>query len=254
MASCSNMKKEHAILGVKIDNFSKQEILGKVEVFLADGEFHQIVTVNPEFILEAQKNLTFREILNKSALSVADGFGITCAFWRFGQHLKLRIAGVDLMQEIIKIAEQKKLKIFLAINKDGLSSFEEICSVISKLYPNLAIAGADLDAKDTKYSMLDAGYQILLCNFGAPEQERFIDSQKNAIIGLGMGVGGSFDYLTGKISRAPLWMRKVGLEWLWRFFRQPKRFRRIFRSVVIFPLKVFWDGFYKVPTIYSRRK
>lgn len=248
------MQKERAILGVKIDNLSVQEILAKIEAFLTDGKFHQIVTVNPEFVLEAQKNPVFREILNKSALSVADGFGITCAFWRFGRKLRARFSGADLLMKILEIANTKKLKIFLAVNQDGLSNFEEIRSSILKLYPDLAICGADLDATKIEQPIAFDDTRVLLCNFGAPKQEYFVASQKNAIIGLGMGVGGSFDYLTGKIGRAPLGMRKIGLEWLWRFFLQPKRFRRIFRSVVIFPLKIFWDGFHTIPTIYSRRK
>jgi len=255
------MKKEHKILGVRVDNFSQEEILEKIESFLGEEKFHQIATVNPEFILEAQKNLEFKNILNSCTLNVADGFGVRCAFWRFGRHLKSRMAGVDLMQEILKIAEQKKLKIFLAINKDGLSNFEEIREAISKTYPSLVIEGSNLDCyshengtfiANLSASTLDSRLRgndncVLFCNFGAPYQEVFIDSQKDVRIRLAMGVGGSFDFLTKKIKRAPVFVRHIGLEWLWRALQaQPweykkERLKRIWKAVVVFPIKVIFN-------------
>jgi N-acetylglucosaminyldiphosphoundecaprenol N-acetyl-beta-D-mannosaminyltransferase len=260
-----NMEKNYKILGVRIDNLSQKEILAEIESFLNEEKFHQIATINPEFILEAQNNLCFRTVLNKCALNVADGFGIKLAFWRYGWNLKARIAGADLLQKILKIAQQKKLKIFLAINKDGLSSFEEIKKAILKIYPNLQIEGASLDCyfrEDTKpiaHSLtptLDSRLRlptgqaggndtyVLFCNFGAPHQETFLDSQKDAKIRLAMGVGGSFDFLTKKVRRAPIFMRYLGLEWLWRVFQaqsweyKKKRLKRIWKAVVIFPIKI----------------
>ena len=237
------MNKEcgYKILGVRVDNFTKKEILEKIESSLCQEKFHQIATINPEFILEAQKNLEFRNILNDCTLNVADGFGIRCAFWRFGRHLKFRMTGVDLLEEILKIANAKKLKIFLAINKDGLSNFTEIKKAILKIYPDLKIDGADL-AKNTVHCSLIPDHCLLFCNFGAPMQEIFLNSQKDAIISLAMGVGGSFDFLTKKIERAPVFMRYIGLEWLWRVFQQKefklKRIKRVFRAIIIFPLRI----------------
>ena len=258
-------EKNHKILGVRVDNFSKREILGKIERFLGEEKFHQVATINPEFILEAQKNLEFKSILNSCALNVADGFGVRCAFWRFGRHLKTRMAGADLLQEILKIAQLKKLKIFLAINKDGLSGFEEIKKAILKIYPDLQIEGANLDYHSCENSKSVAIFSaptldsrlparnaivaggrgndkyILFCNFGAPHQEIFLNSQKDATIRLAMGVGGSFDFLTKKIKRAPVFMRYIGLEWLWRVAQQPKRLPRILRATILFPIKVFFN-------------
>ena len=120
------------ILGVKIDNLSKKEILEKIEYFLNEPKFHQIATVNPEFILEAQKNEQFKNILNSCDLNIADGIGIWFAFLRFGKYLKSRITGADLMLEILKMANDRRLGIFLACRKDGLSSFEETKKSINK--------------------------------------------------------------------------------------------------------------------------
>jgi len=241
------------VLGININNLSKEQILGRINFFLSENKFHQIATINPEFTLEAQKNLRFRKVLNSCDLNIADGFGIKLAFLRFGRKLKCRLAGADLMMEILKIAQEKKLPIFLAINKDGLSSFEEIKEAILKIYPDLEIEGENLDCHSCesenpianfKDPALDSHFRgndvILFCNFGSPQQEFFINSLKYDNIRLAMGVGGAFDFITKKIRRAPKFLRFFGLEWLWRLIQQPKRIKRIFRAIVMFPIKVIF--------------
>lgn len=146
------------------------------------------------------------------------------------------------MDEILKMASNKGLKIFLAANKDGLSSWEETRDAILKKYPKLTINGANLDKKNTRYELRVLRYAVLLCNFGAPYQELFINSVKCDNIRLAVGVGGSFDFLTGKLKRAPDFMQKLGLEWLWRFLRQPKRWKRIWNAVAVFPIKILFNN------------
>lgn len=237
------------ILGVKIDNLKRREIIECIEKFLDEPQFHQIATVNPEFILEAQKNQNFKNILNNSNLNIADGFGIRLAFlWR-GKWLKTRMAGADLMMEILRIAESRGLEIFLACRKDGLSSFEEIQEAILKIYPNIKIFGGEFNIKDgviaseAWQSQNQNDFKIVLVNFGAPHQEIFINRLKSDRIRLAMGVGGSFDFLTGKIRRAPVFLRQIGLEWLWRFLQEPSyRAKRIFRAIIIFPIRIIFDS------------
>jgi len=254
------------ILGVRIDNLTKKEILEKIEFFLNDekpgtisaekvrGKLHQIATVNPEFILRAQKDEAFKNILNKSDLNVADGVGVWYAFLRHLKYLQDRIAGVDLMQEILQIADEKKLSVFLAIHKNGLSSFVEIRNVLHKKYPNIEIFGEDADPRKNKKILAKINHDLVFCNFGFPEQEKFINLLKNrqnsslrltgsqGKIRIAMGVGGSFDFLTGKISRAPLWMQKIGLEWLWRFVQEPRyRFKRVLNAVFVFPVRILFN-------------
>ncbi|HPN96339.1 MAG TPA: WecB/TagA/CpsF family glycosyltransferase [Candidatus Moranbacteria bacterium] len=226
------------ILGIKIDDFSKKETLEKIKIFLSEPKFHQIATINPEFIMEAQKNQEFRNILNSCDLNIADGMGIKFAFWRYGRHLKCRIAGADLMEKIIRLANKEKLSIFLAAKKDGLSTWEETRNAIAKFYPNLIVDGDDIDTKDSAYQIMSSSCQIVFCNFGAPYQETFIARQNNDRIRLAMGVGGSFDFLTGYVRRAPCFWRLMGLEWLWRLILQPKRLKRIWNAVVVFPIKI----------------
>lgn len=249
------------ILNTRIDNLNEEEIIEKVREFLDSNNFHQIATVNPEFILTAQKDQEFKNILNNCDLNAADGFGIKLAFWRKGERLKTRIAGADLMQEILKIASEKNLGVFLVASDRGLSNWEETRNAILKKYLNLKISGINYNchsesfeestkngldpstiAQDDKYNISQA--YIVFANLGAPFQEKFLHSlknQENAKIRLAMGVGGSFDYLTGKVRRAPVLMRKLGLEWLWRLIQQPQRLKRIWNAVIIFPIKVTFN-------------
>lgn len=229
------------LLGIRADNFNKKEILKKVEFFLSELKFHQIATVNPEFILEAQKNEEFRNILNNCDLNIADGIGIKFAFWRYGKHLKCRMTGIDLVKKILKMANDRGLGIFLAANKDGLSTWEETKGAILKIYPNINIFGANLSKNDALYQIPDTKYQILFCNFGAPYQELFINRIKCDKIKLAIGVGGSFDFLTKKTKRAPVLMGQLGLEWLWRFFQQPHRWKRIWNAVIVFLIKILFN-------------
>lgn len=227
-------------LGIPIDVLTREETLLRVKTFLADPCFHHIATVNPEFLLESEKNPEFRTVLLAADLRIADGFGIVLAGLLQGKRIP-RFPGADLMTEILHIANEKKLSIFLAVNKDGLSSFEEIRSALLKKYPQLIVRGADMDPKHSEsYQLPVTSYQLVLCNFGAPTQEIFLShlrKEPNAVR-LAMGIGGSFDYLTGKKKRAPKLWQAVGLEWLWRFIQQPKRWRRIWNAVGIFPFRI----------------
>jgi len=262
------------ILGVRVDNLKREDILERISHFLNEEKFHptpisdteksskqnakgyfnndqnlsnngnwygtrQIATINPEFILAAQKDEEFKNVLNSCDLNIADGVGIKFAFWWLKSRLKFRMAGIDLMREIIKMADEKKLKIFLAANSGGLSSWEETKDAILKKYPNLEISGENIDIHNTLYIIPDT--DILFCNFGAPYQEKFLNSQKNGKIKLAVGVGGSFDYLTGKLKRAPKWMQFFGVEWFWRLILQTKRIKRILNAVIVFPIKIIFQ-------------
>jgi len=227
------------ILNVKIDNLAKEEIVEKIKNCLKSNSHCQIATVNPEFILRAQENKKFKNILNsKKTLCVADGIGLKFAGWWYGQNLKYRWAGADLMKEILKIADEKKQKVFLIANKDGLSTWQETAMAIKKLYPKLKISGINISIKSTPYKIPDTKHDVIFCSLGAPQQEIFL-YQLRSVAKIVMGVGGSFDFLTGKIKRAPGFFRQFGLEWLWRLMVEPKyRWKRIWRAVIIFPIKV----------------
>jgi len=229
------------ILGVKIDNLTVDQALQKVEGFLEDGQQHYIVTLNPEFLVLAQKDRGFQRILNQADLAVADGVGLKIAAWFLGQSLKERLAGVDLMEKICATAAQKNWSIFLYGGENGVA--KKVAENLRKRYPELHIAicprtvlgGA---AKDSPWS-------ILFVALGAPKQEKWIvqNLPKMPEIKLAMGVGGAFDFISGRLPRAPKILRQIGCEWLWRLTIQPWRLKRIFRAVVIFPWLVVKERF-----------
>lgn len=242
------------ILGVKIDNLSKKEIYAKLEIFLENEEMSQIATVNPEIVLKAQEDEVLRNVINEASLSLADGIGIRFAFWRFGRHLRTRVTGIDLMWKILDLADKRNLSILLVANKNGLTTWEEARAAILKVYPNLKVNGISIDPQAGHYDRsielsnlsLKEGhttYDILFCNFGAPHQEKFIAelNRWNDLVRLAVGVGGSFEFIAGRISRAPRFMRIFGFEWFWRLIKQPKRIKRILRAVIVFPIKILFD-------------
>ncbi len=227
------------VLGVTIDNLTREEVLKRIETYLNEPLFHQIATINPEFLLEAEKNSQFHSVLQNCDLRVADGFGIVLAGLFQGKYIT-RFPGADLLEELLKSANKEKLEIYLAVRKNGLSTFDEVRGAILKRFPHIKISGENIDPNQA-YNIRDTKYDILFCNFGAPEQEMFLSNFRNqSSIRLAMGVGGSFDYLTGKQTRSPRWLRAIGLEWLWRLLLQPRRWKRIWNATILFPFHIFF--------------
>jgi N-acetylglucosaminyldiphosphoundecaprenol N-acetyl-beta-D-mannosaminyltransferase len=237
--------KSVAFFQTRVDNLNKSEIFGTVDRFLREPKWHRIVTVNPEFLLLAEENARFREAVNLADANIADGFGLHLAFWRRGTRLHARFPGADMTRYLFETAERNELSVFCLIHKDGLSDWKLIQKSLQYHYPALDCDGHDA-SRDEWESIGEEVLRrmrpshIVLCNFGAPNQELFLaEFGKNAgNARLGMGVGGSFDFLTGKMKRAPKFLRAIGLEWLWRFWQQPWRWRRISRAVAVFPWKV----------------
>ncbi len=261
------------ILGVDIDNqLTKEEIFLKINKFLDSDQAHYIVTPNPEIILKAQKDEELFHILNQADLSLADGFGLKLAALMSGKSLN-RFTGADFVLDLLRIAQNRNKKVLIICNQNGLSSSEDISQALKEKYPQLRflVQATDfyyqIDESNKKVAIkkcfrcnflnrivdrvnkkleflfsdkvLDFEADILICNFGAPFQEKFIwhNYKKIPSLRLAIGIGGALDFLTGKIKRAPKWMRFLGLEWLWRLIRQPKRYNRIFRAVFVFPFK-----------------
>lgn len=222
------------IFGVPIDNLSRKEILERVNSWLKTDEFHRIATVNPEFLLLAEKNSNFKQSLLAADLRIADGIGLHFPFWLSGEKLIGHYPGVDLMHDILRMAEEMNKQVALALHEHGLSTPVQILACLKERYPKLRCR------LYSEVLTLDTRDEILFCNYGAPLQETYLESfrTKKGNIKLVMGVGGAFDYLTGVLPRAPKICRQLGLEWLWRLYQQPRRFRRIWNAVGVFPIKV----------------
>lgn len=223
------------LCGVTVRNPSCTEIEDVIGHFLTDGASHYVVTVNPEMLHRAVHEPHFAGILNAADLHVIDGFGISCAFFYHRGRVLCRMTGVELMWQLVDRADRNDLMIFLAANAFGLTLWQEMADVIHDRYPRVRINGANIDPHKPQLDS-DVRADIMLCNFGAPQQEYFLQAcTKRHIFKVGVGVGGAFDFATGRITRAPRWMRRCGCEWLWRLIKQPSRWRRIMRAVIIFP-------------------
>ncbi|MBI2459283.1 MAG: WecB/TagA/CpsF family glycosyltransferase [Parcubacteria group bacterium] len=234
------------ILGINVNTFTKKQVLAKIQEFLTDGRQHQIVTPNPEIILKAaghDEELFY--ILNKADLAVPDGVGLKIAGWLMGADLS-RITGADLVKDILQLAQEQGRRVAIFNWQAGLSGAEVIKQALADKYPNLQALALDIDQQavipeDKLKPVKEFKPEIVFCTLGAPYQEKFIfyNLAKLPSVKIGIGVGGAFDFLSGRIKRAPKILRLIGLEWLWRLIKQPRRWQRICNAVIVFPLKFF---------------
>lgn len=239
------MEENIKILGVRIDNFSVGKIKEKISnIFDSIPEQKFITTLNPEILLKAHRDEKYREVLNSADLNICDGFGIRVAGFLKGKKIKARFAGTDLVDFLLKIASRRNLPVLAIVAKNSLSAPAEIERAIRGKYPNLSVKSEYFSpGQSNAPDAIIKEAEIIFVNFGAPEQEKFIfeNRQEFPKAKILVGVGGTFDFLAGRIRRAPLFMRAIGLEWLWRLFQEPKRFRRIWNAVVIFPIVVIME-------------
>lgn len=241
------------ILGVKVNSVNDSELNEKLNEFLESEEANHIVTVNPEIVLHAQKDEEYFYIINHSALNVPDGIGLKMAGWILGANIK-RIIGVDLAVKILKLCEIKKVKVAIVNWREGLSSASAIRAVVEKKYPTLDVRVIDIEREwnEPVYKELQTFQpQVILSTLGAPYQEKWIfHFLKNApYVRIAVGVGGTFDFFTGTLNRAPQFFITLGLEWLWRLKEQPHRWRRIFNATFVFACKfIIWR--FILPHIY----
>lgn len=222
-------------LDVRIDNLDTQQITDEFLNILSQNKLHHIATVNPEFLVEAHTNEKFKNILNSTQLNICDGFGIT--FWTKILYKKKihRLPGVELADLICQIAEREQKSIYFL---GGFDVAKQAASVQKTKYPALIIAGAE-DGKTDELSkkIIQSKPDIIFVAFGAPKQEYWISEFAKQLPNtkLAIGLGGTFDFWTGKVKRAPIWMQKVGLEWLFRLCKDPRtRGKRIWRATVVF--------------------
>lgn len=220
------------ILGVRVDVLAAEAAAERIESLVASGGRHLVATVNPEFIMRARRDRTFQRVLESASLCLADGAGVTWAARRIGRPLPERIAGSDLVPLIARRAATRGLRLYLLGAAEGVA--EEAAERLRQLAPGVVIAGCHAGAsgpegdEDSLALVNAARPDILLIAYGAPRQELWYDRNRERVAApVAIGVGGAFDYLSGRVSRAPTWMRSAGLEWLYRLLRQPRRAGRM---------------------------
>jgi N-acetylglucosaminyldiphosphoundecaprenol N-acetyl-beta-D-mannosaminyltransferase len=234
-----------SILGVKTSSTNKGQVLEFVRNSLKTGHKFFIVTPNPEIVVEAQKNPLFLEALNSADVAVTDGIGLKLANSSLNT-----IKGRELVLDLFQLANEQKLKIFL-LGSDK-KTIDKSLALVSKIYPYVIARGHPGPILNKQAQTITEGNRqleqevlrqinsfkpdFLFVAFGAPKQELWVKKHfQNLKVGGAMVVGGSLDYFAGSAKVPPKIVAQLGLEWLWRLIREPKRIKRIFNAVVVFP-------------------
>lgn len=211
------------ILDIRIDNLTKAEALRRAVGFLHQDRLHHIVTVGPEFILEATAHPAFAEALQQADLAIPDGMGLRVGAAMTGQKLKERYPGVDFVHDLLRHATQSGQTVFLYGARPPV--VEKAVVTLLRTYPGLKIVGFESGHRGPWTHLHDqrviekihlAKPDILLVALGAPKQELWIRKHHLALhnVKVAIGVGRTFEYLAGTIKRPPAVVRKLGLEWV----------------------------------------
>ncbi len=236
--------KKVTILDVDIDQISRKEIDTVLAEKLNGDTLCQIATVNPEFLVEAKQNKSFAQALENADLKICDGIGISLMSRIFLNQRIERITGVEVAERVCKMCSETGKSIFFLGGFGVAGKVEqEMCS----RYPGLKVAGAIDGTVSTFDAVADTNPDAILVAFGAPNQEVWIQEFGRRIpsLRIAVGVGGTFDFWTGKTLRAPEALQKIGLEWLWRLILEPhKRGKRIFNAVCVFPYLFLKEHFF----------
>jgi N-acetylglucosaminyldiphosphoundecaprenol N-acetyl-beta-D-mannosaminyltransferase len=253
----------------KIENITFDKALEYiVENAQKKGTKRFIVTINTELVMLAKKDPRYEEVLKSADLAVVDGIGVVWAGKIFGKRFPERIHGVDLVERLARSVanlpagrQEKPITVGFLGGKENVAQRASEC--LRNKYPGLRVAFAEsewpgLEANqekvssikyqvlskeednrhNTKYIIPNTRIDILFVAFGSPKQEYWISENLSKIdVKVAIGVGGSFDFISGQVRRAPVWMRKIGLEWLFRLIIQPWRIKRQ-TALVIFVIEV----------------
>ena len=238
---------------VGIDQVDNQETIQKIEKFIVSKKPHQIVTPDTLAVLRARKDPEYHAILKSADLVTPDGAGILWAATTLNYPLPERVTGIDIIHNICRLAAKKRYSLYLLGSYPGVAS--EAALNLTKKYQGIKIAGThhgyfgcedSQNCEDVKNGNSDKNEEeeeiiaeirenrpdILLVGMGVPKQEKWINKNLNRLdVPVCMGVGGSFDVLSGRIPRAPLWMQRHGMEWIYRSIKQPNR---AFRTLALF--------------------
>ena len=234
------------ILNTKIDNLYMHQTLQCIEnSILQNKKLHHVV-VNAGKMVAMQRDLKLRQSVNSCDLINADGQAIVWASRILGQPLKERVAGIDLMENLVELAYNKNFKIFFFGAKEEV--VKKVVTNYTFKYSKDIIAGyrngyykKDDEVKIAQ-QISESGADILFVAISSPTKENFLHDNKEILkdINFVMGVGGSFDVVSGLVKRAPFWMQKIGMEWFYRFAQEPKR---MWKRYLIGNIKFIWMVF-----------
>ena len=227
------------VLNCRVDCVNSLQALEMAHKAIIEKRNFHIITINPEMIMNAQKAPEFLNIINNSDLNIMDGVGVRIAL-KLQKINQEQIRGVDFSRNLVELASKENLKIgFIGAKEEVIQKTKE--NFIKK-YPNLNVVylrnGYFKNDNEIIEEIAKSAPQILLVGLGSPKQEEFIVKLKQKLKGcVFVGVGGSFDVFSGLTKESPVIFQKLGLEWLYRTLKEPKRLKRIFPTLPIFLIK-----------------
>lgn len=228
------MNTHPSVLGCRLDPLTMSATLDRVGDLIdkADpGKYAHIITLNAEIAYQAYYDPALLELINRAELVTADGIGIVWGARRLGIKVPERVTGIDLMEQLCQRAAQRGWRIYLLGAAPGVA--EAAAQKLQARYAGLTVAGFhhgyfnDNEEQEIVADIIRTAPQILFVGLGAPRQEWWIDQYKNQLkVPVCIGVGGSLDVISGLKQRAPGWIIKLNLEWLYRLIAEPSRFKR----------------------------
>jgi N-acetylglucosaminyldiphosphoundecaprenol N-acetyl-beta-D-mannosaminyltransferase len=216
---------------VRVDCLDMDAALDRIAQLVEQGGHHLVATVNPEFVMRARVDHEFARVLESADLCLADGSGVVWAARRQGCAMREPVTGVDLIPRLAALCARRHFRLFLLGAAPGVGA--DLEARLRADHQDLEVEahpGSPHPASDAETLALIQRHKphVLLVAYGHPTQELWIDRMSDRLgVAVAIGVGGSFDYLTGRLPRAPAWMRRGGLEWLFRLVRQPWRIKRM---------------------------
>ena len=224
------------ILGISFDDLTREEAAQLGAQLLAEDRFHYVVTPNPEFILAAEKDQAFLDVLNSADLVLADGVGVVYSAKILGKPLKGRVPGIEFAADMLACLNGMGGRLYLLGAKPGVA--EEAGRRILAQYPNIVLCGTqDGYFKDEEAALLKvaaARPDLLFVCLGAPKQEKWMARWgRHTGARLAIGLGGALDVVAGNVERAPESWRRLGLEWAYRLKKEPQRAGRMARLPLV---------------------
>lgn len=229
------------ICGVPIHRVGYEALLAAIGAWIANpagqSQARQICTVNPEFVVDAQHDHAFGAVLRAADLCVADGVGIVWAARLLGKPVHERVTGSDGIRHICVRAAREGWRVYFLGAAPGVAA--QAAAILQAENPGLVVAGTHSGSPgaagwlEIEATLKAARANLLFVAFGHPKQDFWIHTHRRDLpVQVAIGVGGAFDFVAGVSTRAPLWMRRFGIEWLHRLLTQPWRWRRMLKLPV----------------------
>ncbi len=219
------------------------QVLERISGFVQEGGPHHIVTVDASMVVMACEDAELRRIVARADLATPDSTGILWAGRRLHQPFPQRVSGVDI---VTRLLEDRRYSLYFLGAAPGVA--EAAAERVRQLYPGVRVVGCHhgyfaADEEPLIVQMVrEAAPDVLLVAMGIPRQEKFIDRHREALgVPVMIGVGGTLDVLAGRVRRAPEWMQKTGIEWVWRILSDPTKIHKV-KLLPVFAWRVFWQS------------